>query len=245
MGVETPQPVINDRCYQLNFTNEGGVGGTTRLLKNIAGLWLVQECRRIWKQQGRDYGFDDLIRRAGEASPLAVAHQSRPSQLRRPQGHAAAIRDFCAATGQAAPATEGAMIRCALESLALRYRMVLGFLEELIGGRIETIHIVGGGAQNRAALPDDRRRPRPPRRRRPRRSHRHRQPRHASHRPRRHRQHRPGPRNHPHQLRRPGIPPPPAAAWDEAYERFEKLVAVLGLSITDTETRRTAHRTVY
>ena len=71
MGVETPQPVINDRCCELNFTNEGGVGGTTRLLKNIAGLWLVQECRRIWKQAGQEYGWEELMRAGRRPPPLA------------------------------------------------------------------------------------------------------------------------------------------------------------------------------
>ena len=149
MGVETPQPIINDRCYQLNFTNEGGVAGTTRVLKNIAGLWLVQECRRIWKLQGREFSFDELMQRAAEALPLtSLVNPDDPSFV-APKDMPAAIRDYCARTGQMAPATEGAIIRAALESLALRYRIVLGYLEELIGGLIETIHIVGGGAQNR------------------------------------------------------------------------------------------------
>jgi rhamnulokinase len=141
--------VINDRCYQLNFTNEGGVGGTTRLLKNIPGLWLVQECRRIWKLQGRDYGFEDLIRKAGEAPPLEILINPDHPTFVAPHDMPQAIRQFCELSGQAAPAGEGATIRCALESIALRYRMVLGFLEELVGGRLDIIHIVGGGAQNK------------------------------------------------------------------------------------------------
>ncbi|MCI0361333.1 MAG: rhamnulokinase [Planctomycetaceae bacterium] len=149
MGVETPEPIITDRVYQLNFTNEGGVGGTTRVLKNIAGLWLVQECRRIWKLQGREFAFDELIQRAGEALPLTSLVNPDDPSLVAPKDMTAAIRDYCTKTGQIAPATEGAIVRTALESLALRYRMVLGYLEELVGGRIETIHIVGGGAQNR------------------------------------------------------------------------------------------------
>ena len=149
MGVETPQPVINDRVYQLNFTNEGGIGGTTRLLKNIAGLWLIQECRRAWKEAGRDYAWEELSRRASDRAPLAALINPDHPSFVAPDNMPSAIVDFCTKTGQSAPVTDGAIIRCALESLALRYRMVLGFLEELIGGRIETIHIVGGGAQNR------------------------------------------------------------------------------------------------
>jgi len=148
MGVETPEPVINQRCYELNFTNEGGIGGTTRLLKNIPGLWLVQECRRVWKESGKEYGFEELAEKAAK-SPLHVSliNPDHPSFV-APKDMPNAIRNYCAATGQDPPANEGAMIRAALESIALRYRMVLGFLEELIGGRIETIHIVGGGAKD-------------------------------------------------------------------------------------------------
>src|SRR5437773_9474909 len=128
MGVETPQPVINQRCYELNFTNEGGVGGTTRLLKNIAGLWLVQECRRVWKESGQEYGFEELMERAAKSPLHAALLNPDHSSFVAPKDMPAAIRDFCAATGQNAPNDEGAMIRAALESLALRYRMVLGFL---------------------------------------------------------------------------------------------------------------------
>lgn len=148
MGVETPQPVISQRCYELNFTNEGGIGGTTRLLKNIAGLWLIQECRRIWKEQGREQGWEELSRQAEKTSPLVSLIDPDDPAFVVPKNMPAAIRDYCARTGQTVPQSDGAVIRCALESLALRYRMVLGFLEELIEGPIKTIHVVGGGAQN-------------------------------------------------------------------------------------------------
>jgi rhamnulokinase len=149
MGAEVPQPVINDECLRLNFTNEGGVGGTTRLLKNIAGLWLVQECRRVWQQQGDDHSWDDLNRLAMAARPLACVIDPDDASFLAPADMPAAIRDYCRRTGQMPPDDKGAIIRCALESLALRYRMVLSWLEQLVGGRIETIHVVGGGAQNR------------------------------------------------------------------------------------------------
>jgi len=149
MGAEVPRPVINETCRQLNFTNEGGVGGTTRLLKNIAGLWLVQECRRAWNQAGQNLSWDDLTRLAAAAPPLqAIIDPDDPSLL-APANMPEAIRTYCRRTGQTPPASEGAVIRCALESLALRYRQVLTWLEQLVGGRIETIHIVGGGTQNR------------------------------------------------------------------------------------------------
>jgi rhamnulokinase len=149
MGAEVPRPVINDECLRLNFTNEGGVGGATRLLKNIAGLWLVQECRRVWNAQGASHSWDDLNRLASAARPLvSLINPDDPSFL-APTDMPTAIRDACRSTGQPVPGGEGAVIRCALESLALRYRVVLGWLEQLVGGRIETIHVVGGGAHNK------------------------------------------------------------------------------------------------
>jgi len=149
MGVETPSPIINDRCRELNFTNEGGVGDTVRFLKNIAGLWLVQECRRVWNQSGRNYSFEDLTRLSSEAPPLAAVIDPDDAALMAPTDMPEAIREFCRRTGQAIPTTDGAVVRCAEEGLALKYRQVLGWLEELLGGRIDTIHIVGGGTQNR------------------------------------------------------------------------------------------------
>jgi rhamnulokinase len=149
MGAEVPRPIINDQCLALNFTNEGGVGGTTRLLKNIAGLWLVQECRRAWNQAGADHSWDDLNRLAAAAGPLVSFVDPDHADFLVPSNMPEAIRAYCRRTAQPVPADEGAVIRCALESLAMRYRLVLGWLERLVGGRIETIHIVGGGSQNR------------------------------------------------------------------------------------------------
>ncbi len=149
MGVETPNPVINDRCRELNFTNEGGVGGRTRLLKNIGGLWLVQECRRIWKEQGDEYGWQELVRRANESQPLVSLIDPDHPSFTAPEDMPAAIAAFCRQHNEPAPETVGAVIRTALESLAMRYRMVLEWLESLTGGNIATIHIVGGGTQNR------------------------------------------------------------------------------------------------
>jgi rhamnulokinase len=149
MGVEVPEPVINDKCLELNFTNEGGVGGTIRLLKNIGGLWLVQECRRIWNLAGKKLSWDDLTLASATAKPLVSLIDPDAPDFLAPANMPEAIREFCRRTGQPVPDDERAVIRCAIESLALRYRQVLGWLVELTGGRIETIHIVGGGTQNR------------------------------------------------------------------------------------------------
>jgi rhamnulokinase len=149
MGIEVPGPVVNNRCRELNFTNEGGVGGTIRLLKNIAGLWLVQQCRAVWQREGRDYDWNQLTQMAQAAKPLASLIDPDDPRFVAPENMPNAIRDYCRETGQPVPESEGAVIRCALESLALRYRMVIGWLEQLNGGPLDTIHIVGGGTQNR------------------------------------------------------------------------------------------------
>jgi rhamnulokinase len=149
MGVETAEPIVNEKCLALNFTNEGGVGGTTRVLKNICGLWMVQECRRRWNQGGVSYSWDHLAREAAAAPPLVSLVDVDDDRFAAPGDMPEAIRAYCRRTGQPVPDGVGAVIRCALESLALKYRQVLAWLEELVGGRIETIHIVGGGTQNR------------------------------------------------------------------------------------------------
>jgi rhamnulokinase len=149
MGVESPQPVVNDAVLKLNFTNEGGVGNTIRLLKNICGLWLVQECRRTWNQAGRNWGWEDLNQLSAAARPLVSFINPDAGEFLAPGDMPAAIRQFCQKTGQGVPADEGSILRCALDSIAMKFRHVLGMCEELSGGRIETIHIVGGGTKNR------------------------------------------------------------------------------------------------
>jgi rhamnulokinase len=149
MGIESPQPVINDAVLKLNFTNEGGVGGTTRLLKNITGLWLVQECRRVWNQAGENLDWESLNQLSAAARPLAAFVNPDAQEFLAPGDMPAAIRSFCGRTGQAVPESKGDVLRCALESIAMKFRHVLGMCEELTGGRLETIHIVGGGTKNR------------------------------------------------------------------------------------------------
>ncbi len=149
MGAEIPEPVVTDKCREFNFTNEGGVDGTTRLLKNIGGLWLVQECRRIWKQEGHELGWSELVDRATAAPALVSLINPDAPEFVAPTNMPSAIREFCTATGQDAPESVGAVIRCALESLALRYRMIMNWTQQLTGSKSATIHIVGGGTQNR------------------------------------------------------------------------------------------------
>jgi rhamnulokinase len=148
MGVELDGPLINDQALRYNFTNEGGVGGTIRFLKNIMGLWLVQECRRAWQRAGQDYGYEELARLAEAAPPFVSLVDPDDSAFILPPNMPAALAEFCRRTGQPLPVEPGAVVRCALESLALRYRWVLERLEELLGHRLEVIHVVGGGSQN-------------------------------------------------------------------------------------------------
>jgi rhamnulokinase len=154
MGVESAKPVVNDTVEKLNFTNEGGVGGTMRLLKNICGMWLLQECRRTWNQQGHTsktglpLDWEDLNRLTQEAKPLVSFIDPDVREFLEPTDMPKAIVEFCRKTGQLIPESEGAILRCVLDSLALKFRHVLGLCEKIGGRRIETIHIVGGGTKN-------------------------------------------------------------------------------------------------
>jgi rhamnulokinase len=149
MGIESPRPVVTDQVLKLDFTNEGGVGGTIRLLKNITGLWLVQECRRIWNQSGQKFSWEDLNQLGVAQPPLQSFVDPAASDFMAPADMPEAIRGFCKRTGQNVPQEKGAVLRCALESLAMKFRQVLSQCEQLSGGRIETIHIVGGGTKNK------------------------------------------------------------------------------------------------
>ena len=149
MGVEVAAPVITKRSLAGGFTNEGGVGGTTRLLRNIPGLWPVQECRRQWRREGNDYSWDELVDQAERAEPFRCLIDPDARELSNPQDMPAAIRAVCARTGQEPPETVGAVVRCCLESLASLYRATFDDLQEVVGHRLEVVRIVGGGSQNR------------------------------------------------------------------------------------------------
>ncbi|HOJ22298.1 MAG TPA: FGGY-family carbohydrate kinase, partial [Armatimonadota bacterium] len=147
--IESPEPLIDERSLRYNFTNEGGVGGTIRFLKNIMGLWLVQECRRAWLREGNDFSYAELTRLASQAPAFVSIVDPDDETFMAPDDMPDAICAFCRRTGQPEPETTGAVVRCCLESLALKYRWVVEKLEEIRGRRLETIHIVGGGSQNR------------------------------------------------------------------------------------------------
>jgi rhamnulokinase len=150
LGTEVREPIINTRALALNFTNEGGVRGTTRLLKNIAGLWLLQACRRLWQSRGEDLSYEALVAAAAD-DRRRFRSLVDPDDARfvNPVDMPAAIAEYCGETGQPHPDSHAAFTRTILESLAFKYRAVLESLEELIGRRLEEIRIIGGGARNR------------------------------------------------------------------------------------------------
>ncbi|HID55583.1 TPA: rhamnulokinase [Candidatus Poribacteria bacterium] len=148
MGVEIREPIINEKSLQMNFTNEGGYGGTIRFLKNIMGLWLVQESRRTWARAGEDHSYPELTRMAAEAQPFKAFVDPDHRAFLPPGDMPARIRGFCLKTSQPAPQTKGEIVRCSLESLALKYRWTMECLEEVLGERFEVIHVVGGGSRN-------------------------------------------------------------------------------------------------
>ena len=148
MGVELPAPLINEKTQKYNYTNEGGASGTIRLLKNIMGLWLVQECRRAFTRDGYDHSYSELTQMAGRAKPFAAIIDPDSAPFGQPGMMPQKVTDFCKKTGQPEPSTRGASVRACIDSLALKYRQTLEGLEDILGRRIDVIHIVGGGAQN-------------------------------------------------------------------------------------------------
>jgi rhamnulokinase len=145
LGVELPSPILTDAALHANLTNEGGVDGTVRLLKNIMGLWLVQQCRRAFTLE---YDYGELVRLAAEAPALRSLIDPDDARFLNPPSMPEAIREFCRETNQPVPETDAAVVRCAFESLALKYAAVLDSLDSLTGWRAEAIHIVGGGSRN-------------------------------------------------------------------------------------------------
>jgi rhamnulokinase len=145
MGVELDEPLINDPALDANFTNETGIAGKIRFLKNIPGLWVLQECRRTWARQNQEYSYAELMSRAAEAKPTSTVIDL--DEFTSPGNHPSRICEYCRRTGQDVPQDPGAMTRVILQSLALRYKQVLETLERLTNRSIEIIHIVGGGSQ--------------------------------------------------------------------------------------------------
>ena len=148
VGLEVQRPAIDDSTFAANLTNEGGVAGTFRLLRNVTGLWLLHECRRIWAHSGRDYSFEELAALSGEAPPLQSLVDPNHPLFAPPGDMPRRIREFCALTAQPEPEGPAAIARCILESLALKHAETIDLLREATGAQPGTIHVVGGGARN-------------------------------------------------------------------------------------------------
>lgn len=148
MGVEIREPLIIDECRELNFTNEIGYGGTVRLLKNIIGLWLVQECRRTWEEAGQTYDYSQLTELAEATEPFRSLINPDDERFMAPANMPETIAAYCQETGQPAPESPGQFVRCCLESLALLYGRTKARVESLTDQGINRLHIVGGGSRN-------------------------------------------------------------------------------------------------
>ena len=148
MGIETDSPLISDRAFSMNFTNEGGVDGSVRFLKNIAGMWLLEQCRKEWKLQGKDYGYGEIMTMARKGAGFKVTVNPDDPSLANPESMTSAISRLCMEKSGKAPADDCEMVYCIFRSLAVRYREVLDVLKELAPFDIRSLYIVGGGARN-------------------------------------------------------------------------------------------------
>lgn len=149
MGVELENPIISEAAMEYNFTNEGGAGETIRFLKNIMGLWLIQESRRQWGREGELLGFDELEKQAREAEPFRCLIDPDYAEFASPGNMPQKIKEYCRKTGQPIPETKGAVIRCVAESLALCYRNTVENMEKVTGRKYSVINIVGGGIKDK------------------------------------------------------------------------------------------------
>ncbi len=147
MGTEIEKPIIDDRAYNYNFTNEGSIGGKTRFLQNIMGLWLEQESKRQWAREGEIVTFDQLSDAAVASKPLACFIDPDDMLFSPPGNLPRRIQEFCAKTGQYVPQTKGEIVRCIFDSLAMRYRLSCDMIDEQVGKRTEFVNIVGGGTK--------------------------------------------------------------------------------------------------
>ncbi len=148
MGIETSAPIITAESSLLNFTNEGGVDGTTRFLKNICGMWILEQCRKEWSREGKNYSYPEIVEMATSAEPFECFINPDDALFANPKSMLGAIAKFCQRTGQNPPHSDAAVVRTIFESLALRYREVLEMLEDMAPFPIKVLHIIGGGSKN-------------------------------------------------------------------------------------------------
>ena len=144
MGIESKEPIISERSFELNFTNEGGIEGTIRVLKNICGMWLLERSRTEWEQMS----YQSLIEQAEASEPFRSLINPDAACFANPKSMIEAIKEYCRSTAQPVPETVGQTVRCIFESLALRYRQVVGMLQEFAPAPLEVMYVIGGGARN-------------------------------------------------------------------------------------------------
>lgn len=148
MGIEVKDAIINDETFALNFTNEGGIEGTTRFLKNITGMWLLEQCLKEWKKEGISYSYETLVKMAESAPAFQSLIDPDHASFANPACMTKAITDFCLSTGQKTPSNHSEYVRCIFESLSLKYKYVLGKFINLAPFPIEKLHVIGGGSKN-------------------------------------------------------------------------------------------------
>lgn len=148
MGIETEEPIVTEESFRNNFTNEGGLEGTTRFLKNITGMWLLEQCRKEWSKAGRDYAYPAIVRMAEQAVPFRSLVNPDDPRFANPASMTEAIASYCRESGQEVPEKDAEFIRCIFESLAFRYKEVLGILMNMAPFPIRCLHVIGGGSMN-------------------------------------------------------------------------------------------------
>jgi rhamnulokinase len=147
LGIESPVPLVSEKTLDMNFTNEGGVESTTRFLKNIMGMWLIQECKRIWDAKIA-IGWNEIVALSNNAIPFRSLINPDDAGFLNPGDMPKAVQEFCAATNQPVPQTKGEIARCIYDSLVLKYKYTIRQIESVTGNKIEKLHIIGGGAHN-------------------------------------------------------------------------------------------------
>lgn len=148
MGIEVINPIINDRSAKLNFTNEGGIEGTVRFLKNITGMWILEQCRKEWAEEGKDYSYPQIVDMINKATPFQSMINTDDPSFANPQSMILSIKDYCNKRDMVVPQTDQEIVRCIMDSLALRYRTIIDYLKEFSPNPINRLHIIGGGAKN-------------------------------------------------------------------------------------------------
>ena len=148
LGVESPVPVVSEKTLEMNFTNEGGVEGTTRLLKNIMGMWLIQECKRVWDQEG-EISWQQIVDMSDEAERFKSLIEPDDQMFLNPGNMPKAIQEYCKKSNQPVPLSKGEIARCIYDSLALKYKYTIRQIELVTGNKVEKLHIIGGGAHNK------------------------------------------------------------------------------------------------